>query len=125
MTICFLTISISKLMSFIPENKSIKYIAHSFPYSIITFNNNSKYMIMYCGNRKPCITGHELKMASKCSGVAYVLKENDNDYKYILTSYDVLKKELENHLQKTESIFCFKFKYYFYYTRLINASVSI
>jgi hypothetical protein len=125
MTVCFLTVSISKLMSYIPDNTSIKKIKHTFPYTIVTFNNNSKYMIMYCGNRKPCITKHELKKASKCSGVVYVLKENDNDYKYILTSYDVLKKELDNHLQKTESIFCFRFKYYFYFTRLINAGVSI
>ena len=125
MPICYMTKSITKLLDYNPNALSVKYMKHTSHYTIVKFMNNSKYLIMYCGNQKPSMTKHELQMASKCCGVLHVLKVSDNDFKYVLTNYDILKKELENHLRKMESICCFKFKYYFYYTRLINAGIHL
>lgn len=125
MTVCYIVQSITKLLNYNPNALSVKYMKHTNYYTIVKFMNNSKYLIMYCGNQKPSMTKHELKVASKCCGVLYVLQDNDKDLKYILTNYDILKKELDNHLRKMESILCFKFKYYFYFTRLINAGIHI
>lgn len=122
---CYMTQSITKLLDYNPNALSVKYMKHTSYYTLVKFMNNSKYLIIYCGNQKPSITKHELNMASKCCGVLYVLKDTDNDLKYVLTNYDILKNELENHLRKMESIFCFKFKYHFYFTRLISAGIQL
>lgn len=125
MPICYITQAITKLIDYNPNALSVKYIKYHSYYSIIKFMNNSKYLILYCNNQKPKMTQHELKMASKCCGVLFVLKEENENLKYILSNYDILKNELENHLKKTENLCCFKFQYYFYYTRLINAGVEL
>jgi hypothetical protein len=125
MTDCYIVQSIIKLLDYNPNALAVKHLYHTASYTVVKFMNDSKYLILYCSNQKPRITKHELKVAKKCSGVCYVLKEHNSDLKYLLTNYDILKKEIDNHIKKIQYFFFFKFKFYFYFTRLINAGIYL
>jgi hypothetical protein len=113
--------SIKRLTAYTP-NATVKFICHTRFYSVITFSNRVSYMIIRCTNQKPAMTKHEMKIASKCNATLFVFTPIVGEHDiYMLLNYDTIKYELEHHLRKMESICCFKFKYYFYYTRLVNA----
>ena len=126
-----ISLAISKLAG---HNRLQKYTVSRKVFSscvVVNFDGcNTRYLIKYCpkywklGNIE--LTGQELKMASKCSGVVFVMGKGEPsyvrecDYDVLLCSPALMANESAHHLRGVRQFICHPFAFQYHPSRLLT-----